>query len=100
MNYKNINAKDFNELAKKSETVILDVRSAAEYKSGTIPGAQTGFDFLSGEFSRKINQLDPNTTYLIYCRSGNRSGAACSQLSSKGFTQVYNLTGGIGQWRP
>ena len=98
MSYKNIHQIEFEQLALNPDTVIIDVRTASEYGSGKIAGALTGYDFLSGEFSRKAQSLDKTKTYLLYCRSGNRSGAASSQLSSWGFAKVYNLMGGVMGW--
>ena len=41
---------------------------------------------------------DKNKIYLVYCRSGSRSVAACQILESVGIKNVYNLTGGISSW--
>jgi len=35
---------------------------------------------------------------LVYCRSGNRSGSACSAMGNLGFTKLFNLSGGIGNY--
>jgi rhodanese-related sulfurtransferase len=79
-----------------SNAVLLDVRTASEFASGTIPGAMN-LDVNSREFQKAINTLDKDKEYYVFCRSGNRSGMACQLLSEKGF-RTYNLAGGIGAW--
>lgn len=91
---KKISASEFVELYKTQKGIILDVRTQSEYDSGHLKGAQKA-DLLSGEFSRKMNQLDPNKTYYLYCRSGGRSGKASKMLAKQGFENVYNI-GGFG----
>ena len=78
--------------------VVLDVRTPAEWSAtGVIPGA-TLIDFKSPDFAHKIAQLDPAKTYLVYCRTGNRSGQACQQLKAMNI-RSYNLAGGIVAWQ-
>ena len=76
--------------------VLLDVRTAGEFSSGTIKGAKN-IDFMAADFSKKIEQLDKSKEYFLFCRSGNRSGRACEIMSSNGF-KSYNLAGGISAW--
>lgn len=78
------------------EAVLLDVRTAAEFKSGTLPGA-VNLDFMSPSFKSNIARLDKSKTYFVFCRSGNRSGQACKLMYQTGF-DVRNLLGGIGAW--
>ncbi|WP_428657936.1 rhodanese-like domain-containing protein [Runella sp.] len=77
--------------------VILDVRTAAEVRSGAIKGA-INIDLMSADFQQKINQLDKTKTYFVYCRSGHRSGQACRIMGNVGFEHIYNLTGGMMSW--
>jgi rhodanese-related sulfurtransferase len=42
--------------------------------------------------------LDPGKTYVVYCRSGSRSRQACILMYTLGFTNLYNLTGGMKEW--
>lgn len=73
-----------------SGAVILDVRTPEEYASGHIEGAQL-LDFNSGEFAAALPQLAPDVEYLVYCRSGNRSGQAMTLMEDAGITNVTNL---------
>ena len=84
--------------AKISEDIILiDIRTVEEFNSGKIAGA-TNIDFYSASFRSELDLLDKNKTYLIYCRSGSRSSQAMNIMKSLGFSEVYELNGGINTW--
>ena len=91
-------ASEFSTAMKTPGTVVLDVRTPAEFATGHLPQAQN-IDFEASDFATRIAALDKNTTYAIYCRSGNRSGAAMEQMAAANFTHVYDLAGGIGAWQ-
>jgi len=76
---------------------VLDVRSQTEFEQGHIAGA-VKYDFNSGEFETILDKLDKHTTYLVYCRSGNRSAKAAAIMKDRGFTAVYNMLGGFNDW--
>lgn len=76
--------------------ILIDVRTPEEYASGTIAGAKN-MDIMSSDFQAKIQTLDPDKTYFMFCRSGNRSGNAVKLLKNLGL-KSYNLVGGIGAW--
>lgn len=73
--------------------IIIDVRTKNEYDQGSIKEALTGYDLTSGEFEEKLDSLDKDKTYYLYCRSGNRSGKAAKLMTEKGFKNVNNLGG-------
>jgi rhodanese-related sulfurtransferase len=75
-----------------SVTAVIDVRTPAEFAEGHLDGA-LNINLESGNFASEISQLDPAGTYLIYCRSGNRSGQAITQMEAAGFTNLTNLGG-------
>jgi len=81
------------------EAIILDVRTDAEVAEGYIRGARQMDISDPPGFMSTMDELDPDATYLIYCRSGSRSGQACALFKSRGFKEVYNLIGGILEWR-
>lgn len=97
MSFENIPVAKFSELMKEDDHVILDVRSPQELAEGSIPGHEM-INFFDDDFAEKVEKLDKSKSYLIYCRSGNRSGKACGMMSSMGFGKLYNLEGGIGAW--
>jgi len=78
--------------------VILDIRTPGEFKSGHIEGAVL-IDFYARDFLQKMQALDKNKTYLIYCRSANRSTKTLSLVKNMGFTSLYNMDRGIIGWR-
>ncbi|HCL55787.1 MAG TPA: rhodanese-like domain-containing protein [Spirochaetia bacterium] len=100
-NLKTLSAEDFKiELEKMSgdpQTVLLDIRTLPEYKSGALQNAEL-LDFYSDTFAQQLNALDKNKTYFIYCRSGNRSGQTMKMMEKAGFKRVYELGGGINSW--
>lgn len=73
-----------------SNTFIIDVRTAEEYQSGHLKGARN-IDFFSENFKDQLSGLDKNKKYLVYCRSGNRSGQASHLMKRRGISNVENL---------
>lgn len=89
--YNNINLKKaLNIMSKSTNLVLLDVRTPEEYMSGSVPNS-INIDVLNTDFKSKIDILDKNKEYIIYCRSGNRSTVASSIMATNGFLHVYNL---------
>lgn len=82
----------------KQSFVIIDVRTPEEFANEYIENA-VNLDYYSEKFRDELNKLDKEKTYLIYCRSGNRSGKALSIMEELAFREVYNILGGIIQWK-
>jgi rhodanese-related sulfurtransferase len=78
--------------------VILDVRTKSEYDSGHIYGAIL---IPVADLPTRIGELlsHVNDPMIVYCGSGGRSTTACQILVSNGFTNVYNMTGGLNAWK-
>lgn len=76
---------------------ILDVRTPAEYLPEHIEGAFNR-DFYDTDFELQLDSLDKSRIYLIYCRSGNRSGQTLTMMENLGFETVYNMLGGMTAW--
>jgi phage shock protein E len=76
-------------------TIIIDVRTPGEFASGHLDGA-LNIDVQSPDFVAQVSQLDPTQSYFIYCRTGNRSGQAISQMATMGFSDMIN-GGGVQQ---
>jgi len=95
--FTNLDVAAFKEKMKEPGVVILDVRTPDETAQGKIEGA-IEIDFYSDNFESEIEKLDPEKTYLVYCRSGNRSAKTCNLMASKGFKHCYNLLGGYKAW--
>ena len=78
--------------------VILDIRTPEEYAQGHIEGA-VNMDYYHPGFQVELNKLDKTKMYLIYCRTGNRSGQAFEFMKEQRFTEVYHMEDGIVSWR-
>ena len=69
---------------------VIDVRTPVEFTSGHLEGA-LNFDIQGMTFMEEIATLDPDATYLVYCRSGSRAAAAVDTMKSIGIDNVTNL---------
>jgi rhodanese-related sulfurtransferase len=81
----------------ESGTVLLDIRTPEEFVEARIDGA-VNIDFYAADFADQIGALDRDTEYVVYCRSGNRSGQAMDLFRDLGFTAVHEIDGGIVNW--
>lgn len=79
------------------DALVLDVRENSEFTDGRIPKAK---HVPMGQLRNRIGELETYKAKPIVavCRSGSRSGYACSILKKNGFENVYNLSGGILAW--
>lgn len=96
--YKSISMSEAEEMMKnEKDYIILDVRTAEEYKEGHIPNAINVANETIGE--DEISEL-PNKDQLImvYCRSGRRSKQAASKLVKLGYSNIVEI-GGIIDWK-
>jgi rhodanese-related sulfurtransferase len=100
--YPNLSPAQARELIAKQagnpDFVILDVRTPGEFQSGRI-GDAVLLDYNSGKFRAELGTLDRGKTYLVYCRTGNRSSGAVQAMKEEGFRNVYHLGGGIVKWK-
>ena len=80
--------------------VILDVRTAAEYNSGHIDGAESLPLSKMGCAACLHAALDKyeDNALLVYCRSGIKSEEACNILVNHGYETVYKMKGGLNAW--
>lgn len=69
---------------------IIDVRTPAEFADGHLDGA-VNIDVQAADFDQRIAELDPDGTFLIYCRSGNRSAVAVDRMGALGFGNLSDL---------
>jgi rhodanese-related sulfurtransferase len=84
-------------LVEEGDVEVIDVRTPEEYADGHIEGA-TLIDFYEPDFAERIDELDRDADYVVYCRSGNRSGQATVMMADRGFTAVTDVDGGIVAW--
>ncbi|WP_317192103.1 rhodanese-like domain-containing protein [Snuella sedimenti] len=83
----------------KTNAIILDAREPREYKISHIKNAiHVGYDFFSVD---TITQKIPDKTshIVVYCSLGIRSEVIAEKLKQTGYTNIYNLYGGIFEWK-
>jgi rhodanese-related sulfurtransferase len=78
--------------------VILDVRPHDEFEIEHIHGAKN-LDYDGHEFRKKVENIDKEKNYIIYCRSGVRGEYFMGIMKELGFHQVYNILGGFVGWK-
>ena len=84
-------------LINHNDAIVVDVRTDQEFQSGHVLNA---IHIPLGMFESRIQELDQykELPIIMGCQSGNRSGKAVTLLVKRGFTHVYNLTGGMMAW--
>ena len=97
--YTNLSPQQFEESINKSDKhILLDVRTPEEFQQSHLNAAINVN--VRDQFTANIESLkiDKNAPVYVYCLSGGRSASASAQLAAAGFTQVYNMSGGISTW--
>jgi rhodanese-related sulfurtransferase len=86
------------QLINHKQAIVLDVREDSEYKSGHVLNAK---HIPLGKLGQRLGELEKyrDQPVVVICRSGNRSCTASAQLGKQGFSQVYNLNGGVMAWQ-
>lgn len=84
-------------LESKDQCLLIDVREPAEFTGelAHVPGSQL---MPLGSLPDQIDSLPKDKTIIFICRSGNRSAQATAFALDKGFTSVYNMSGGMIFW--
>ena len=95
---KRVGVEEYDKLRADKSNVILDVRSAEEFKTGHIPGA-INININSSSFDSEVAKLDKSKTYLVNCAVGMRSAKACKKLEAAEFKKLYDLAPGFDGWK-
>lgn len=91
-----ISADEAKKMMDEEEVIVVDVRTVEEFKEAHIEGAVLlPLDTVEKKAQEVLQ--DKEATYLIYCRSGNRSNQAAKLLVSMGYENIYDF-GGIIDW--
>lgn len=94
----NLSAERFKAIIAYEKTgVLIDLRTPDEIAKGYIKGALF-LDFLAKDAEARIDALDKNKTYMVYCAGGGRSGDCAAYMEKHGFKKVYNLEKGFSDW--
>jgi thioredoxin 1 len=80
------------------EGIVLDVRTPNEFGNGHLPKARN-IDWNGAAFLSGLDTISKERPLFVYCLGGTRSASAAQKLRSLGYTQVYELDGGIMKWR-
>lgn len=95
---KTLEAKAFSaKITQTPNAQIIDVRTPQEFSSYHLDNA-INIDWLGSSFEKDAAKLNPKKPVFIYCKSGGRSKSAHEKLTALGFTNVYEMKGGILKW--
>jgi len=86
------------QLINHKNALVLDVREPGEYEAGHVLNSKL---IPLGKLKERMGELEKyrDQSIVVVCRSGARSGTASYLLGRQGFTQVYNLAGGVLAWQ-
>ncbi|CAD5264900.1 MULTISPECIES: MBL fold metallo-hydrolase [unclassified Imperialibacter] len=90
-----ISLDEFKDILKTNHTQVVDLRGAAEYKTGHIKGTDNVF---IGTLEKNLDKIKKDQQVIIHCQSGDRSSIGYSILAKNGFKNVKNYSGGMGEW--
>lgn len=76
---------------------LVDVRTPEEYGASHLKNAQN-ICVTEDDFEEKVKGLDRSKPVYVYCKKGGRSAKAAKILAEMGFTEIYDLQGGITAW--
>ena len=94
-----LDVKDYKKAVINKKVQLVDVRTASEFKKGHL-GQAMNIDFYDKQsFETSFEKLDKKQPVYLYCRSGFRSKKAAKRLLDMGFNKVYDLKGGLNNWR-
>lgn len=93
-----LSSQEFSEkLAASKNAVVLDVRTPEEFAMGHIANAKN-INVNSPTFRADVTKISKDAEVFVYCKSGSRSATAIKELSELGYTQLWDLDGGVLKW--
>ena len=96
---KEISAQTFDSLlTAKPDAQLVDVRTNTEYNGGHLKNARN-IDVNTSDFKEQFSSMNKKKPVFVYCLGGGRGNTAAEELKELGFTEIYNLQGGITSWR-
>jgi rhodanese-related sulfurtransferase len=86
------------QMINRQDALLLDVRDPAEYAKGHILGAK---NVPVADLERRATEFDKHKAkpVIVHCDTGNRAIRAAGVLKGRGFSSVFNLSGGFGAWQ-
>ena len=91
-----IPSRELAERMKAGSVAVIDVRGAAEWEAGHLPGVP---NIPVGYLADRLREIPRDRPVVVHCQTGGRSAIAASVLQAVGFTDVLNLAGGYDDWQ-
>jgi rhodanese-related sulfurtransferase len=85
-------------MVSRPEVALIDVRTPEEFAAGHIAGA-VNIDYKAEDFADQVARLPKDRDYILYCRTGHRSGLAQEKMQGLGFRNISHMNGGITAWQ-
>ena len=96
---KELEASAFEKAISGNNIQLLDVRTATEYRNGHLKNALQADWNDKNQFMERTQYLDKNYPVFVYCLSGARSAAAAKWIRKQGYHTVFELKGGMANWK-
>lgn len=86
------------QLYNRQEALFVDIRTDADFRKAHLPGA---FSLPAASLSDRVGKLDrfKDKPLIVYCATGMQSGGVVNELKKRGFSQIYQLRGGLSGWQ-
>ena len=98
-NLKDIELLDALELMNQKDIITIDIRTPEEIALGKILTSALEMDYYADDFKSKLEEMDREAHYVVYCRSGGRSGKTLTMMKEMGFKNAYNVLGGYNAYK-
>ncbi|WP_187388165.1 rhodanese-like domain-containing protein [Seonamhaeicola marinus] len=96
--FKDLSSEELSEVLQNKMVQLIDVRTPKEYTAEHIK-TSININFFAATFPKEIEALDKEKPVYVYCRSGKRSVKSIALFKEAGFKEIYNLKGGILDWK-
>lgn len=93
-----ISAEQMLEAIENESIQLIDVRTEEEYCSGRLKNAQN-ICITNDDFKARAEKLDKDKPVYLYCKVGGRSANAAEVLKEMGFKFIYDMSGGMDEWK-
>jgi len=90
-----LSVQDAIQLANRQHGIFVDIRSADQFKTGSVPQAR---NIPGDELEAKADSLPKSKPIILVCDNGTRTGPAAGTLRKLGFEQVFSMQGGLRSW--
>ncbi len=95
---KEIGTLEATRLMNDGSALVLDIRDNGEFNGGRIPKSK---NIPLSEIEKRVDEITrfKDKPVIVTCSTGTRAGSGVRALKALGFTNVYQLEGGLGAWR-